>query len=99
VEEVEASDLVIPPSQNSMEQIIAREHWEQIEARLATLSSSEPYERNMQIFRLHHKYGYTAKEISMVPAIGLTVKGVEAVLLRLKRFLLGDASASSGGDE
>jgi len=97
-EEVEANDLVIPPSQDSTEQLIAQEQWEQIEARLAAFSTSETYERDMLIFRLHHKYGYTAKEISMIPAIGLTIKGVEAVLLRLMRYLRGDASASAGDE-
>ena len=35
----------------------------------------------------HAEQGYTAKEISLLPNIGLTVKGVEAVLLRLTRYL------------
>jgi len=31
--------------------------------------------------------GYTAKEISLLPAVGLTVKGVEAVVFRLTRYV------------
>ena len=34
-----------------------------------------------------YQQGYTAKEISLLPAVGLTVKGVEAVLFRLTRYV------------
>ena len=43
--------------------------------------------RDRQIFWLYYLQGMTAKEIAAIPAIGLTVKGVESVLQRLR----GDA--------
>lgn len=44
-------------------------------------------ERDRQIFRLHHIQGMTAREIAAIPVMGLTVEGVESVLVRLKRLL------------
>jgi RNA polymerase sigma-70 factor (ECF subfamily) len=41
-------------------------------------------ERDRQIFWLYYLQGMTAKEIAAIPHVGLTVKGVEAVLQRLK---------------
>jgi hypothetical protein len=51
------------------------------------------------IFWFFYEQGYTAKEISFLPEIGLTVKGVEAVLLRLTRYLreeFGGEAAPAG---
>jgi DNA-directed RNA polymerase specialized sigma24 family protein len=44
-------------------------------------------ERDCQIFGLHYLAGMTTKEIAAIPGMGLTVKGVESVLVRLKRFI------------
>lgn len=44
-------------------------------------------ERDRRIFGLHHIQGMTAKEISAIPSIALTTKGVESVLVRLKLLL------------
>jgi hypothetical protein len=41
----------------------------------------------VSIFWFFYEQGYTAKEISLLPAVGLTVKGVEAALLRLTRHV------------
>lgn len=43
--------------------------------------------RDCQIFWLHYGQGMTAKEIAALASIGLTVKGVESVLLRLKGLI------------
>jgi hypothetical protein len=41
----------------------------------------------LAIFWFFYEQGYTAKEISLLPNVGLTVKGVEAVILRLTRYV------------
>jgi hypothetical protein len=51
------------------------------------------------IFWFFYEQGYTAKEIAMLPNIGLTVKGVEAVLLRLGRYLRGNWGSDIGKDD
>jgi RNA polymerase sigma-70 factor (ECF subfamily) len=45
------------------------------------------FPRDSAIFWLYYKQGLTAKAISQIPAIGLTVKGVESTLLRLTRLV------------
>ena len=41
--------------------------------------------RDCRIFRLHYLCGLTSAEIAAIPDIGLSLKGVESVLVRLKR--------------
>ena len=48
--------------------------------------------RNRLVFWLHHRDGFSANEISRVPAIGLSQKGVETLLRRLKINLQGLAA-------
>jgi RNA polymerase sigma factor (sigma-70 family) len=50
-------------------------------------SQSPNFERDYKIFWLHYKSGLTAKEISHLPGLGLTVKGIESVLLRVTQQL------------
>ncbi|HEX7285278.1 MAG TPA: sigma-70 family RNA polymerase sigma factor [Candidatus Angelobacter sp.] len=47
------------------------------------------YRRDSAIFWLYYRHGLTAKAISEIPAIGLTLKGVESTLLRLTRMVRG----------
>jgi RNA polymerase sigma-70 factor (ECF subfamily) len=50
--------------------------------------ASEPtFARDCTIFWLYYRQGLTAKAISELPSIGLTVKGVESTLLRLTRLV------------
>jgi RNA polymerase sigma-70 factor (ECF subfamily) len=50
--------------------------------------AAEPnFERDYAIFWLFHRQGLTAKEISELPTIELSVKGVESTLLRLARLV------------
>ncbi len=55
----------------------------QIEVFLVTRSQKCESERDNAIFWLYYRDGLCAKAISELPWIGLTVKGVESVLLRL----------------
>jgi len=43
--------------------------------------------RERAIFWLYYRQGYTSKEISLLPAIGLTSKGVESLLRRLTSLI------------
>jgi len=43
--------------------------------------------RDRSIFWLHYKQGMTAGSIAQIPEVGLTVKGVESLLLRLTRLV------------
>ncbi len=45
-----------------------------------------------QIFWLYYRHGMTAKEIAAIPAIGLTTKGVESVLVRLRQLIRAELS-------
>ena len=52
----------------------------EISSHLERVSNSE---RDRAIFWLYYQQGYTAKDISQIPGIQLTAKGVESSLLRL----------------
>jgi RNA polymerase sigma-70 factor (ECF subfamily) len=54
---------------------------------LESLSSEPNFVRDCMIFWLYYQQGLTAKAISELPAIRLTVKGVESTLLRLTRLV------------
>jgi len=84
-EEIELSDAALPPGPQDRERLEFLHKKEEIKGILETLSASETYQRDVAIFWLFYEQGYTAKEISLLPSFGLTVKGVEAVLFRLAR--------------
>jgi RNA polymerase sigma-70 factor, ECF subfamily len=86
-EEIELTDSVLPPDPASEDRLEFTRKKEKVREILKTLSSSETYERDEAIFWFFYEQGYTAKEISSLPSIGLTVKGVEAVLFRLTRYV------------
>jgi RNA polymerase sigma-70 factor, ECF subfamily len=97
VEEIELTDPVLPPSPDGMDRLEFARRRQQIQLRLETLSSSPTYQRDVAIFWFYYEQGYTAKEVSLLPNVGLTVKGVEAVLQRLTKFIREGVPAS--GDE
>lgn len=86
-DEIEISDAVLPPGPRDRERLEFLQKKEQIKRILEMLSVSETYDRDVGIFWFFYEQGYTAKEISLLPAVGLTVKGVEAVLFRVARFV------------
>ncbi|HEY1528325.1 MAG TPA: sigma-70 family RNA polymerase sigma factor [Candidatus Angelobacter sp.] len=59
----------------------------QIERCLAKLTLEPNFARDHAIFWLYYRQGLTAKAIAQLPAIRLSVKGVESTLLRLTRFV------------
>jgi RNA polymerase sigma-70 factor (ECF subfamily) len=95
VEEIELSDPVVPPTPDGLDRVEFACMKDQIQTRLQGLSSSETYPRDESIFWLYYEQGYTAKEISLLPTVGLTVKGVESTLQRLTRFIREGGLASA----
>ena len=86
-DEIELSDAVLPPGPQDRERLEFLHKKEEIKGILETLSSSETYDRDVAIFWLFYEQGYTAKEISLIPTVELSVKGVEAVLFRVARHV------------
>ncbi len=86
-DEIEISDAVLPPGPRDRECLEFLHKKKEIKGILETLPSSATYDRDQSIFWFFYEQGYTAKEISLLPAVGLTVKGVEAVLFRLARHV------------
>jgi RNA polymerase sigma-70 factor, ECF subfamily len=67
-------------------------------------SALEADPRDRTLFWLYYRHGFTAREISLIPGYGLSVKGVESVIYRLTcavktsmacRFSEGKVKASS----
>jgi RNA polymerase sigma-70 factor (ECF subfamily) len=52
--------------------------------------------RDIAIFWFYYRWGLTAKEISEISGIGLKVKGVESVLLRLTRLVRNKLGGNYG---
>jgi RNA polymerase sigma-70 factor (ECF subfamily) len=86
VEEVEMNELIVPPCPDGFKRIQFERIKDQIQDCLDRLPE-ETRRRDQSIFWFYYEQGFTAKEVSQLPVIGLTVKGVEAVLQRLNRFL------------
>jgi len=86
-DEVELDDAILPPGPDGQQRLEFAHKKEQVRDILETLVSSDTHARDMAIFWFFYEQGYTAKEISMLPNIELTVKGVEAVLFRLTRYV------------
>jgi RNA polymerase sigma-70 factor (ECF subfamily) len=98
VDEIELADPVLPPSPDGMDRIEFARRKEQIQNLLESLSSSPTYQRDVTVFWLYYEQGYTAKEIASLPNIELTIKGVEALLQRLTRFIREGVMTSSGNE-
>ena len=54
---------------------------------LETQATEPNFMRDCEIFWLYYRQGLTAKAISEIPSIGLSVKGVESTLLRMTRLV------------
>ena len=71
-------------SKQEMErEILLRE----IDAHLDASLSGDTAERDRTIFWLYYRQGFTAKAIASLPAIGLTIKGVESTILRTTKLV------------
>jgi RNA polymerase sigma-70 factor (ECF subfamily) len=56
---------------------------EEIDVMLLTYTTGEKGPRDRAVFNFYYRHGMTAQAIAELPGIGLTSKGVEAVLYRL----------------
>jgi RNA polymerase sigma-70 factor, ECF subfamily len=61
--------------------------FDQINKLLGDACPPETLERDRIVFWLYYRQGYTAGEIAGLPAVALTVKGVESLLYRLTAAL------------
>jgi RNA polymerase sigma-70 factor (ECF subfamily) len=59
----------------------------EIESHLEICAAGPNFARDRTIFLLYYRQGLTARRISQLPDIELTVKGVESTLLRLTRLI------------
>ena len=66
----------------------------EIAACLARVAPGKEHERDRAIFWLYYRHGFSAQAIASVPALALTTKGVESVILRLTRQLRGHMAES-----
>lgn len=74
-------------TESSEELMARRAEMERIERILPKVAAGPNCERDCRIFWMYHLLRMTAQEISLLPTINLTVKGVEAVLFRLMKEL------------
>ena len=84
IEEVRTGSFFHPRSLQQPESTILMG---QIDRCLMKLASEPNFTRDYTIFWLYYRQGLTAKAISKLPGITLSVKGVESTLLRLTRYV------------
>ena len=82
VPELELTDPVVPPLPDGFNRIRFAQLKDKIQECLQNFSS-----RDQTIFWLYYEQGHTAKEISLLPHMELSVKGVESTLQRLVKFI------------
>jgi RNA polymerase sigma factor (sigma-70 family) len=84
----EDSDPQAAPSRAGGQEAIEREVlFKQIDECLESCLEGPDRERDRTIFWLYYQQGMTAKDISALPTIGLSPKGVESVIVRLIRLV------------
>lgn len=87
-ENLEDAQAVVPAAANFAETadlaVLLREISECLQKKLAGQPNAK---RDITIFLLYYKEGFTSKAIAERPEITLTVKGVETLLLRLTRLI------------
>ena len=89
-EDLEKASVIIPARTSLADDAHIQILLAEIQRILEEELGHEPnFRRDIAIFWLYFRWGLTAKEISEIPSIGLTVKGAESVLLRLTRLLRG----------
>ena len=79
--------IFVPASRNTVQKVDREIMIHEIDEVLKTQTSEPNFVRDYCIFWLYYQHGFTAKAISRLPNIGLTVKGVESTLLRLTKLV------------
>lgn len=99
-EELEQVSLRSPDASTSADHIERGILIHEINECLEVRAAGPNFPRDYAIFWLYYVQGYTAKAISRLPNIGLSVKGVESTLLRLTRLVReGLTGKSSTNDD
>jgi RNA polymerase sigma factor (sigma-70 family) len=80
-------ELVVEPADSQFDEMFKGAEKNQMDRALRTLSDDPNYERDYVIFWRYYEQGYSCREISELPGANLTVKGVEAVIIRLTRLV------------
>lgn len=86
----------VPSSSSSVRQADHEIAMREADEILKSLASEPNFVRDYCIFWLYYRHGFTAKAISKLPSIGLTVKGVESTLLRLTKLVRSRMSRGAG---
>lgn len=86
-EDIENATIPVRFHQNSLQPAEMAVLIKQIERCLAELAQEANFARDYSIFWLYYRQGFTAKAISQLPDIKLSIKGVESTLLRLTRHV------------
>jgi RNA polymerase sigma-70 factor, ECF subfamily len=85
-----------PPADQGGVQTITREVLlREIDSCLQICTDGPSKKRDQLIFWLHYRQGMSADAIASIPAIGLSLKGVESVLFRLTRLIRNQMARSS----
>lgn len=84
-------------TENEFENRLSRQLFlQKVEAILARLREGAEAVRVQSIFWLYYRQGFTAQEISAIPSLGLSPKGVESLLQRLVRQVRSKLAEGSG---
>jgi RNA polymerase sigma-70 factor, ECF subfamily len=86
-EDIEEARMPMPSGSHSSHPVENAVLMAQIDRCLAKLTPEPNFTRDYSIFWLYYRQGLTAKAISKLPGITLSVKGVESTLLRLTRYV------------
>jgi RNA polymerase sigma-70 factor (ECF subfamily) len=62
-------------------------------------TSGPQQDRNRKVFWLYYRTGLSAREIAALPGVGLNTKGVESLILRLRREVRGRIAAGSASNQ
>ena len=99
-EELERVSLRSPGASASADRIERGILFQEINECLELRAADPNFPRDYAIFWLYYVQGYTAKAISRLPNIVLTLKGVESTLFRLTRLVReGLTGKSSTNDD
>jgi RNA polymerase sigma-70 factor, ECF subfamily len=93
---LEEASVFAPASQGSTRQVDREILLHEIDEVLKSQTSEPNFVRDYSIFWLYYQHGFTAKAISRLPSVQLTVKGVESTLLRLTKLVRARMTRAAG---
>jgi len=93
---LEEAAMFVPASRSSAQCVDREIMIHEINEVLKSQTSEPNFVRDYSIFWLYYQQGFTAKAISKLPSIRLTVKGVESTLLRLTKLVRSRMTRAAG---